>query len=107
MEITQQPSTIGEMSLEHFQAFITPIIKHVVYDVTNPRFEAIEQRLDGLERQIDVLRQQLDVLEQRINNIDERLVRLENKFDRYERNNDLIGALVLKHDSRLHDMAVA
>ena len=100
MEITNQLTTIGEMSLEHFQTFITDIIKRTVYEVTGPRFEAIERRLDGLENR-------LEMVEQRLSNIDERLTHLENKFDRYQRNNDLIGALVLKHDAKLYDVVAA
>ncbi len=121
MEITNQLTTIGEMSLGHFQTFITDIIKRTVYEVTGPRFEAIERRLDGLENRLDALEDRLDrlddrldglenrleVVEQRLSNIDEMLTHLENKFDRYQRNNDLIGALVLKHDAKLYDVVAA
>lgn len=90
MESTQQPSTIGAMAPEHFQTFIIDIIKpliyqvvyEVVHEIVDPRFEAIEKRL---------------------NNIDERLTSLEDRFDRLERSHDLMGALLLKHDSKLRD----
>lgn len=68
MEITQQPSTIGEMTLEHFETYITAIIKHIT-----------DERLDHIERSLG----------------------------RLERNQDLIGALVLEHDNQLRNMAVA
>ena len=66
METTTQSLTIGEMSPEHFEAYITAIIKHV----TDERFDRIEARLDQLNL-----------------------------------NQDITGALVLKHDSRLREMA--
>ena len=96
MEITQHPSTIGEMTPGHFEAYIIAIIKHV----TDERFDRIEKRLDKIEGR-------LDLIEHRLLDVDERLTSLENKFDRLERNNDVIGALVLKHDSKLRDMAMA
>lgn len=53
MEITQQPSTIGAMSLEHFEAFFGNIIMDKVREATNARFDAIEAPIARLELRMD------------------------------------------------------
>lgn len=107
MEITQQPSTIGEMSLDHFQTFITGVVKRTVHEIVDPQFEMVEQRLNAVDERLDKVEKRLDVVEHRLIDIDERLTSLEDRFDRFERSNDVMGTLVLRHDSRLRDWTTA
>lgn len=103
METTTQPSTIGEMSPEHFQAYITAIIKHV----TDERFDRIEKRLDKIDIRLDKIEIRLDRLEEKVDRLEDKVNQLENKFDQLSRNQDLMGALVLEHDNRLRNMVAA
>ena len=63
MEITHQPSTIGEMSPQNFQTIMVNIIKDTVHEVTGARFDVIEQRLDKIERRLNKMTGRLDHLE--------------------------------------------
>lgn len=70
MEDTHQPATIGGMPLEHFQTFIVDIIKQVVQEVVNPRFEVIGQQLNKIAIRLDKIEIRLDKVESRLDHLE-------------------------------------
>ena len=100
MDITHQPSTIGKMSLQHFQTYMTTIIK----GATDERFDAIELRLDHLEA--DSVQTTNNIIE--IGNALEELkkgqLRAEENFRRIDENFKQVEDLIHGSQTRLDHM---
>lgn len=101
MEITQHPSTIGEMSPQHFQTFIVDIIKDTVREVTNARFDAIKAALARLELRMDRLDKRMDSLEKHMKLIKKDVEGIKDTQYMTQARFSLIEQDIIRHDRRL------
>ena len=93
MEKLTQPSTISEMSLEHFEKFMSGIVENVVNRVTNTKLDAIDSQIkqindniNGLSRVIRAISDDVAQIKIRLNGQETRFYMLESWVMDHDRN---------------------
>ena len=103
MEAANQPSTIGEMSPQHFQTFIIAIIKQVTdprFKEIDQRFEVIDQHFEAIDRRFDAIDERFDILETAVGQVIDDVETLKTTTANIEANVGKIKDTQYLHESR-------